>query len=105
MAPPAVLGAGQRPRSLARSGQGGCCRSERGEDAAREAKALLNDLGYWVSRAGQGRETLQWEELNFLLFPSLSLSLRAGRNFIQREERGEEKKKKGKKAKKSNLNK
>lgn len=67
------------------------CRSECGEDAAREGKALLNDLGYWVSRAGQGRETLQWEELNFLLFPSLSL--RAGRNFIQREEREGEKKK------------
>lgn len=73
--PRAQLDGGERSRRLAHSEQGISCRSECRKDAAREGKALLNDLGYWVSRAGQGRETLQWEELNFLLFLSLSLSL------------------------------
>lgn len=89
--PRAQLDGGEQSRRLAHSERGISCRSACRKDAAREGKALLNDLGYWVSRAGQGRETLQWEELNFLLF--LSLSLRAGRNFIQREERGKKKKK------------
>lgn len=66
---------------------------------------MLDDFGYWVSRAGQGREALRWEESNLLLFPSLSLSELAGISFKGKKEEKRKKKEGEKKKKETSTNK